>query len=275
MVSDLDVEGQMWIKLRLAPVCPWIGTLNLGFVGPPKIRVQLAPYNRIKIMKIPVVQNVLNKLLTVDLPGLIVLPKRLEVNIPPSALSLAEAAVGRDAIMRAVASAVLQADAVESALMAALPLGPQAAAGGISLPESFKGELLVNIKEGRDLPVWGMPWQSNPYCRLTLGGQGEESKRNKETSQERNGKAPYWNQAFQFLVEDSSTQVLEISIKDNPMTGRPDVGKVRVPLSMLPSDTEVTMWVPVDPGNPGQTAQGELKLELCYKPFVDDDVDSG
>lgn len=54
-------------------------------------------------------QAFLTKLLTVDLPGLIVLPRRLDVNIPPSVGAVAEAAVGRDAVMRAVASAVLQA----------------------------------------------------------------------------------------------------------------------------------------------------------------------
>jgi hypothetical protein len=53
-------------------------------------------------------QAFLTKLLTVDLPGLIVLPRRLDVNIPPSVGAVAEAAVGRDAVMRAVASAVLQ-----------------------------------------------------------------------------------------------------------------------------------------------------------------------
>ncbi len=40
-------------------------------------------------------------------------------------------------------SNVLQADALEHALMAALPLGPQSAAGGVSLPDSFAGELQV------------------------------------------------------------------------------------------------------------------------------------
>lgn len=54
-------------------------------------------------------QAFLTKLLTVDLPGLIVLPRRLDVNIPPSVGAVAEAAVGRDAVMRAIASAVLQA----------------------------------------------------------------------------------------------------------------------------------------------------------------------
>ena len=38
---------------------------------------------------------------------------------------------------------VLQADSLEHALMAALPLGPQSAAGGVSLPDSFAGELQV------------------------------------------------------------------------------------------------------------------------------------
>lgn len=37
-----------------------------------------------------------------------VLPKRLNINIPPAITAVAEAAVGRDAVMKAVASAVLQ-----------------------------------------------------------------------------------------------------------------------------------------------------------------------
>lgn len=167
-------------------------------------------------------------------------------------------------MMRAVASAVLQADALEHALLAALPLGPQGAAGGVSLPDLFQGELQVGpaplprprtasapptapcfaaaaaasrlsargapglerllplpvtgapqlrpayrpaarcercaralflpagphlpahpppgclqvtLHEARDLPVWGFPWQSNPYCRITLGSQAVQVRR--------------------------------------------------------------------------------------------------
>lgn len=93
------------------------------------------------------VQAFLTHLLTVDLPKLMVLPKRLEINIPPAVTAVAEAAVGRDVVMRAVASAVLQADALENALIAALPLGPQSAAGGVSLPDSFQGELQVSRRQ--------------------------------------------------------------------------------------------------------------------------------
>ena len=80
----------------------------------------------------------LRRLLTIDLPGLMVLPKRVQISVPPAVTAVAEAAVGRDTIMRAVASAVLQADALEQALVAALPLGPQTPAGGVTLPDSFR-----------------------------------------------------------------------------------------------------------------------------------------
>ena len=46
----------MWIKLRLAPMCPYIGSISLAFVGPPIIKVQLLPYNRVRIMRIPILQ---------------------------------------------------------------------------------------------------------------------------------------------------------------------------------------------------------------------------
>ena len=56
LVSDLDLECKMWIKLRLAPMCPYIGSLSLAFVGAPIIKVQLLPYNRVRIMRIPILQ---------------------------------------------------------------------------------------------------------------------------------------------------------------------------------------------------------------------------
>lgn len=46
----------------------------------------------------------------------------------------------------------LQADALEHALIAALPLGPQSAAGGISLPDSFHGELQVGHSTPTEQP---------------------------------------------------------------------------------------------------------------------------
>ena len=56
LVSDLDLECKLWIKLRLAPMTPYIGTIALAFVGPPNIKVQLLPYNHVRLMQIPILQ---------------------------------------------------------------------------------------------------------------------------------------------------------------------------------------------------------------------------
>ena len=46
----------MWVKIRMAPMCPYFGTVSLAFVGQPTIKVQLLPYNRVRLMRIPVLQ---------------------------------------------------------------------------------------------------------------------------------------------------------------------------------------------------------------------------
>lgn len=137
MVEDFDLDARMWIKVRLAPMCPWIGVISVAFVEQPRIQVQLNTYGMLPLMRIPVLQNFLRKLLTVELPGVMVLPQRLEINLPPSVTVLAEAAVGRDTVMRAVASAVLQADAMEQALINALPMDAANVASAVSVPEAF------------------------------------------------------------------------------------------------------------------------------------------
>ena len=275
MVSELDLECKLWIKLRLAPMCPYVGTLSMAFVGPPTIKLQLSPYDRIKLMRIPVIQPFLTKLFTVDLPTLMTLPKRLEIAIPPAVTAVAEAAIGRDAVMRAVASAVLQADALEHALVSALPLGPQGAAGGISLPDLFRGELQVVLKGAKNLPVWGFPWQSNPYCRMALGDQAVMSRKDNETSQRSRHRGPVWNQEFQFLVEDQSVQALEIWIMDSPITGRTDVAYAKIPLTDIPSTGNIEAWFDLDSTMPAESSGGSVRLSLTYRPFQDDENDSG
>ena len=65
----------------------------------------------------------------------------------------------------------------------------------------------VTLLEARHLPVWGFPWQSNPYCRLKLGAQTVHSRRDDDTSRAGSHRAPVWNQEFQLLVESPSSQV--------------------------------------------------------------------
>lgn len=83
----------------------------------------------------------------------------------------------------------------------------------------MQGELTVTLKRGKNLPVWGFPWQSNPYCRLELGSQAVQSKRDDDTGQDGTHRNPVWNQEFQFLVEDPRSQELLISLCDSHYTG--------------------------------------------------------
>jgi hypothetical protein len=74
-------------------------------------------------------------------------------------------------------------------------------------PPLSQGELTVLLREGRNLPVWGLPWQSNPWCRLVLGEQAVSSRRDNDTGQPGRHRSPVWNQEVQFLVEDPDKQV--------------------------------------------------------------------
>ncbi len=71
----------------------------------------------------------------------------------------------------------------------------------------MQGELTLSLREGRNLRLWGLPWQSNPYCRLVLGEQAVQSRRDNDTSTKSSHRNPVWNQEFQFLVDDPDKQV--------------------------------------------------------------------
>ncbi len=68
----------------------------------------------------------------------------------------------------------------------------------------------MSLREGRNLPVWGFPWQSNPFCRLTLGEQTAQSRKDNDTSTTSRHRAPVWNQEMQFLVEDPEKQACRV-----------------------------------------------------------------
>lgn len=57
-------------------------------------------------------------------------------------------------------------------------------------------------------------------------------------------------------------QVLEILIKDSQVTGRPNVGRIALPLSRVSAAGMHATWVPLEPVNPGQKPEGWLRLEV-------------
>lgn len=65
--------------------------------------------------------------------------------------------------------------------------------------------------------------------------------------------------------------MLEIHVRDSHITGRPDVGHISFPLRDLPADGIASVVLPLEPANPGQKKEGEIVLDITYKPFEDDD----
>lgn len=118
----------------------------------------------------------LTKFLTVDLPNLYVLPRRINFDIIPQEHSFA------------------------SHIVEAVRIGPGTTASPhkIATTEGFKGELTVTLCEAQNLPIGGLIGWSNPYCTLAIGEQWVESKKNSETSHPSGHKNPVWNQVGLF-----------------------------------------------------------------------------
>ncbi|CAI5466635.1 unnamed protein product [Closterium sp. Yama58-4] len=52
-VHDLDVDAEVWVKLRLTPKKPFVASLSLAFVRLPTIKLVLAPFHVLNVVGIP------------------------------------------------------------------------------------------------------------------------------------------------------------------------------------------------------------------------------
>ncbi|KAG5531754.1 hypothetical protein RHGRI_026394 [Rhododendron griersonianum] len=49
-VRDFDIDGELWVKLRLIPSEPWVGVVSWAFVSLPKIKFELSPFRLFNLM---------------------------------------------------------------------------------------------------------------------------------------------------------------------------------------------------------------------------------
>lgn len=50
VVRDFDIDGELWVKLRLIPTEPWVGAVSWAFVSLPKIKFELSPFRLFNLM---------------------------------------------------------------------------------------------------------------------------------------------------------------------------------------------------------------------------------
>ncbi|KAL1324400.1 hypothetical protein HN51_034563 [Arachis hypogaea] len=242
-VRDFDIDGELWVKLRLIPTEPWVGAVQWAFVSLPKIKFELSPFRLFNLMAIPVLSMFLTKLLTVDLPRLFVRPKKIVLDFQKGK------AVG--------------------------PVAVNTKSGEVQEGNKDSiGELSVTLVDARKLSYifYG---KTDPYVVLNLGDQVIRSKKNSQTTVFGPPGMPIWNQDFHMLVNNPKKQKLSIQVKDSLGFADFTIGTGEVDLSSLkdtvPTDRIVTLqggW-----GFLGKGSSGEILLRLTYKAYVEDEED--
>eukprot|EP00250_Pteridium_aquilinum_P003716 c14018_g1_i1 orf=116-2362(+) len=239
-VRGLDVDGELWVKLRLVPAEPWVGTATWAFVSLPKIKLDLSPFRLFNLMAIPFLSIFLTKLLTQDLPQLFVRPNKNVIDF-------------------------LQGRAVG-------PVPKDFKGATLERNKDFSGELSVTLVDARKLKY--APFgKTDPYVILILGDQVIRSKKNSQTSVIGPPGGPIWNQDFQLLVVDPKTQRLHVRVRDFFGLTAFTVGLGEVDLISLkdtvPADKVVRLrggWGPFL-----KRYAGEVLLRLTYTAYVEDE----
>ncbi|XP_057992597.1 tricalbin-3 isoform X2 [Hevea brasiliensis] len=242
-VRDFDIDGELWVKVRLIPTEPWVGAVSWAFVSLPKIKFELSPFRLFNLMAIPVLSMFLTKLLTEDLPRLFVRPKKIVLDFQNGK------AVG--------------------------PVANDFRTGEMQEGNNdFVGELSVTLVDARKLSFvfYG---KTDPYVILRLGDQTIRSKKNSQTTVIGPPGQPIWNQDFHMLVANPRKQKLYIEVKDSLGFTDLAIGNGEVDLGSL-QDTVPTNRIVVLRGGWGlfrKGSYGEILLRLTYKAYVEDEDD--
>jgi hypothetical protein len=242
-IRDFDIDGELWVKLRLIPSAPWVGAASWAFVSLPKIKFELAPFRLFNLMGIPVLSMFLTKLLTEDLPRLFVRPKKIVLDFQKGK------AVG--------------------------PVSEDLKSGEMQEGnKDFVGELSVTLVNAQKLPYM-FSGRTDPYVILRIGDQVIRSKKNSQTTVIGAPGQPIWNQDFQFLVSNPREQVLQIEVNDCLGFADMAIGIGEVDLESLPDTVPTDRFVSLRGGWSlfGKGSTGEILLRLTYKAYVEDEED--
>ncbi|KAJ3672306.1 hypothetical protein LUZ60_007027 [Juncus effusus] len=245
-VRDFDIDGELWVKLRLIPAEPWIGAVSWAFVSLPKIKFELSPFRLFNLMAIPVLSMFLTKLLTEDLPRLFVRPKKIVLDFQKGqALGPLAESLNKENIIN-------------------------------EGNKDFVGELSVTLVDARKL-AYVLFGKTDPYVTMSLGDQVIKSKKNSQTTVIGQPGEPIWNQDFHLLVSNPKNQKLYVQVRDSIGfvsfaditigSGEVELGSLK---DTVPTDRIVKLqgkWR----GIFGNSNSGEVLLRLTYKAYVEED----
>ncbi|XP_024012074.1 synaptotagmin-4 [Eutrema salsugineum] len=130
------------------------------------------------------------------------------------------------------------------------------------------GTLDVKLVQAKDLANKDMIGKSDPYAVVFIRPLRDKTKKTKTISNSLN---PIWNEHFEFIVEDVSTQHLTVRVFDDEGVGSSQlIGAAQVPLSELEPGKVKDIWLKLvkdleiqrDTKN-----RGQVQCELLYCPL--------
>ncbi|OAY78537.1 Synaptotagmin-5 [Ananas comosus] len=130
------------------------------------------------------------------------------------------------------------------------------------------GVLEVKLVQARDLTNKDIVGKSDPFAELYIRPLRDRIKKSKTINNDLN---PIWNEHYEFIVEDSSTQHLTVKIYDDEGIQKSElIGCARVSLRDLEPGKVKDVWLNLVKDLEVQRDRknrGQVHLELLYCPF--------
>lgn len=130
------------------------------------------------------------------------------------------------------------------------------------------GLLEVKLVEARDLMNKDLVGKSDPFAVLYIRPLREKTKKSKTINNDLN---PIWNEHYEFVVEDTSTQHLTVKIYDDEgLQPSEIIGCARVYLADLQPGKVKDVWLDLVKDleiQRDKKPRGQVHLELLYYPF--------
>ncbi|XP_066391298.1 synaptotagmin-5-like [Miscanthus floridulus] len=131
------------------------------------------------------------------------------------------------------------------------------------------GVLEVKLVEARDLKNKDLVGKSDPFAVLYIRPLREKTKKSKTINNDLN---PIWNEHYEFVVEDISTQHLTVKIYDDEgLQASEIIGCARVDLADLQPGKVKDLWLDLVKDleiQRDKKPRGQVHLELLYYPYA-------
>ncbi|AQK55230.1 Calcium-dependent lipid-binding (CaLB domain) family protein [Zea mays] len=274
-VRDFDIDGELWVKLRLIPTEPWVGAVSWAFVSLPKVKFELSLFRLFNLMAIPVLSMFLTELLTEDLPRLFVRPKKIVLDFQKGrAMGPVSGSVASDIIQNVATDLIQEGNKDFVGELSVTLVDARKLSFVLFGKRSKKSRLLLLCYHFHvEFDTTSRAGKTDPYVVMIIDDQVIKSKKNSQTTVIGLPGEPIWNQDFHMLVANPRKQKLTIQVKDSIGLTDITIGTGEVELGSLkdtvPTDKIVTLyggW-----GLFGKREAGEVLLRLTYKAYVEDE----